>query len=191
MSNGAALTYRNQPYLLGNNDNEQGYYALPDYRKNITVTLAEGDSFLLGSFTCPNQFEADARRAQNVPVWVYRYFGDWANVRLFPPNPAFAGQVLSDGSGAYHGAELEMVFGNPSGVSGIANTKAETQVIALIQGAWAAFARSPATGLSWYGWPKYNPATKSLIRLAYNNSVTPSFVSPSLYFAGCVNATSS
>ena len=43
-----------QPYLLGNNNFEQGYYALPDYRKNITVTIAQGDSFLLDSFTCPN-----------------------------------------------------------------------------------------------------------------------------------------
>lgn len=80
-----------------------------------------------------------------------------------------------------------MVFGNPSGVSGLPNTNAENEMIALMQGAWAAFARDPAGGLTKYGWPEYNPNTNSLIRLAYNNSPTAEFVSPSLYFAACAN----
>ncbi|KAK3112833.1 hypothetical protein LTR53_010464 [Teratosphaeriaceae sp. CCFEE 6253] len=178
------------PYLLGNNDFEQGYYALPSFKKNITVTIDQGDQFLLGSFTCPNDYQARARIAQGVPTWLYRYFGDWPNVNLYPANDDYPGQVVSQGSGAYHGAELEMIFGNPSGVSGLPNTADEDKMIALMQGAWAAFAKNPKTGLTAYGWPVFNPSTNSLIRLAYNNAGTADFVSPGLYNQ-CANFTPS
>ncbi|KAK4541845.1 hypothetical protein LTR36_007377 [Oleoguttula mirabilis] len=177
------------PYLLGNNNYEQGYYVLPDYLKGINVTTAQGDDFLLSSFTCPNAFEAGNRLAYSVPVWLYRYFGNWANIELYPATSAYAGQVIGEGSGAYHGAELEMVFGNPSGVSGIPNSAAENEMISLMQGAWAAFARDPVSGLTVYGWPKYDPSAETLILLALNNSPTAEFVSPSLYNAACVNET--
>lgn len=142
---------------------------------------------MLDCFTCPNKYQAEGRLAHDVPVWVYRNFGNWSNLELYPPNPAYAGQVISEGSGAYHGSDLEMVFGNPSGVSGLPNSQPEKEMIKLMQGAWAAFARDPAKGLTNYGWPEYNPDTSSLIRLAYNNSPTAEFVSPNLYFAACNN----
>lgn len=82
-----------------------------------------------------------------------------------------------------------MVFGNPSGVSGIPNSKAENEMIALMQGAWAAFARNPVNGLTAYGWPEYDPHTHSLIRLAYNNLPTAEFVNSKLYNAACANET--
>ncbi|KAK5118771.1 hypothetical protein LTR85_007977 [Meristemomyces frigidus] len=177
------------PYLLGNNNYEQGYYVLPDYLKGVNVTVASGDDFLLSSFTCPNAFQAGNRLAYDVPVWLYRYFGNWSNIELYPPTAAYAGQVIGEGSGAYHGSELEMVFGNPSGVSGIANSAPENEMIALMQGAWAAFARDPVNGLTAYGWPEYDPSTESLILLALNDTPTAEFVIPSVYNAACVNET--
>ncbi|KAK3614610.1 hypothetical protein LTR56_027140 [Elasticomyces elasticus] len=179
------------PYLLGNNDFEQGYYALPSFKKNNNITIAEGDSFLLSSFTCPNEYQAGVRAANDVPVWLYRYFGDWPNINLYPTNNDYPGQVVSQGSSAYHGAELEMVFGNSLGVSGLPNTADENETIALIQGAWAAFARDPANGLTYYGWPQYNRSADTLILLAYNNSPTAEFVDPNTYFAACANYTPS
>ncbi|KAK3676856.1 hypothetical protein LTR78_003060 [Recurvomyces mirabilis] len=173
------------PYLLGNNNFEQGYYALPSFKKNVTVTIAQGDSFLLNSFTCPNEFQAANRAAHGVSVWLYRYFGDWPNINLYPANNDYPGQVVSQGSGAYHGTELEMVFGNPDLVSNLPNTSNESKMIKLMQGAWAAFARNPASGLATYGWPQYKPGTNSLILLAKNNTPTAEAVDPSLYFADC------
>ena len=91
-----------QPQLLGNNHNEQGYYIIPAYGRGINTTLAQQSQFLLESFTCPNAFEARARAAHGVPVWLYRYFGDWPNTQLYPT------------SGAYHGTEMQMLFGMQS-----------------------------------------------------------------------------
>lgn len=168
-----------------------GYYALPAFKRNTTVTIAQGDSFLLGSFTCPNDFQAKARAAHGVPVWLYRYLGDWPNIRLFPKNDDYPGQVVSQGSGAYHGTELEMVFGNPEAVSGVSNTVNEDEMIRLVQSAWAAFARDPKCGLTKLGWPTFDPVEDSLIRLGYGNAPTAQFMDPTLYTAGCGNYTPS
>ena len=118
-------------------------------------------------------FEAENRRAYGVPVWQFRYFGHWDNLRLYP------------GSGAYHGSDVEMVFGNSETVSGIPPSKPEERTTALMQRAWATFAECPARGLHAMGWPLYNPKSKSLIRLAYENRPAASFVKPSVYDASC------
>ena len=117
--------------------------------------------------------EAENRRAYGVPVWQFRYFGDWDNLRLYP------------GSGAYHGSDVEMIFGNSGIVSGISPSKPEEQTTALMQRAWAMFAEDPARGLLDMGWPEYDPSSKSLIRLAYNNRPAADFVKPSVYDAPC------
>ena len=62
-------------------------------------------------------------------------------------------------------------------------------MIVLVQGAWAAFARDPAKGLTNYGWPTYDPNEDTLIALAYNNTPTAEFIDPSTYFAACSNYT--
>ena len=126
-----------------------------------------------------------------MPTWLYRYFGNWPNIRLYNPssNPAYAGQVLSEGSGANHGSDLEMVFGNPSGVSGLADTAPEKEMISIMQGAWAAFAKDPVNGLKAYGWPKYVNGKDTLIRLAYNNNPKAEFINGQAYFDGCANYT--
>ena len=43
-----------EPYLLGNNNHEQGYYIIPATANGANVSEADGDLFLLQSFTCPN-----------------------------------------------------------------------------------------------------------------------------------------
>lgn len=50
-------------------------------------------------------------------------------------------------------------------------------------GAWASFAKNPTAGLSRapYSWPQYNPQSNSLIRLAYDNQTTASFIAPVTY----------
>jgi carboxylesterase type B len=111
--------------------------------------------FNLEAFACASAIEAEVRAAQGVPVWRYRYFGDFADLRLFP------------GSGAYHGTELDMVFGTAEDVSGIPNSEVEVQTIAYFQKAWTAFAHDPKQGLSiTMGWPLYKNTT--------GNTPTPS-----------------
>jgi len=145
--------------------------------------VTEEDTFLLSSFTCANAFVAKDRRAYGVPTYVFRYFGDWANLQLYNDD------LLGEDSGAYHGSDLEMVFGNDKQVSGISPSKAEKRTTALMQHAWAVFAEDPVNGLTKLGWPEYDADTPSLILLAYNNSPVAEFVSPSLYDSACSTVT--
>jgi cholinesterase len=162
-----------KPFVLGNNDNEQGYYAIPAYGRGINVTKAQGDDFLLAAFTCPNHQQALARRAAGVPVWQYRYFGDWENVRLYPT------------SGAYHGTELQMVLGNSEAVSGRPKGVSETKTQSLMQRLWADFARDPVRGLENAGWPHFDPDAESLALLAHRGSPAMELIEPGIYAASC------
>ncbi|KAJ0163239.1 Cholinesterase [Colletotrichum tanaceti] len=167
------------PILLGNNDNEDGYYRIPAYGNGVVPTPEQVASFLLESFTCPNAYQAEARRTRGVPAWVYRYFGDWDNTRLFPT------------SGAYHGVDLHMVFGASEDVSGgIAASAPQRRTTALVQRAWAAFAGDPVDGLrSVLGWPRFDPREESLVLLAVDNRPEARFVRPRVYDAPCSTVT--
>ncbi|KAJ0343761.1 hypothetical protein KNSL1_010030 [Colletotrichum chrysophilum] len=166
------------PILFGNNNNEDGYYRIPAYGNGVVPTSEQVTSFLLESFTCPNLYQANARLAQGVPAWIYRYFGDWDNTRLFPT------------SGAYHGVDLHMIFGASEDVSGIPPSDAQRETTKVMQRAWAAFANGPGNGLSQViGWPKFNPETDSLVLLALDNNPQPRFVKPDVYGAPCSTVT--
>ncbi|KAK1984890.1 carboxylesterase [Colletotrichum cereale] len=166
------------PVLFGNNNNEDGYYRIPAYGNGVVPTSDQVKSFLLESFTCPNTYQAEARRERGISTWVYRYFGDWGNTRLFPT------------SGAYHGVDLHMMFGGSENVSGIAPSDPQKQTTALMQKVWATFANDPLNGLSSVvGWPKFDPSEESLILLAFENNPEPQFVKPEVYDAPCSTIT--
>ncbi|KAK1723051.1 hypothetical protein CaCOL14_001996 [Colletotrichum acutatum] len=166
------------PILFGNNNNEDGYYRIPAYGNGVIPTQAQVESFLLESFTCSNSHQGRARSDNDVPAWVYRYFGDWDNTRLFPT------------SGAYHGVDLHMIFGASGDVSGIPPSDPQKKTTALMQSAWAAFANDPADGLSSVlGWPKFDPKEESLVLLAHDNNPEAQFVKPSTYDAPCSTIT--
>lgn len=169
------IAIHSQPQLLGNNHNEQGYYVIPAFGRGINTTAAQRDQFLLESFTCSNDFRARMGRANNVPTWMYRYFGDWANTRLYP------------NSSAYHGTELQMLFGNSGDVSGIPPSASQVQLTKVMQHAWFAFANDPVNGLSELGWPQFELGKKTLVRLGLENSPEPGFVKPEMYSGSCSN----
>ena len=55
-------------------------------------------------------------------------------------------------SGAYHGSEIPIIFKTTPAGKGIANnTIEELEVMAFMRGAWASFAKNPASGLTSYG----------------------------------------
>ena len=175
---------------MGNNENEAGYYKIAAFAKGVTLSDAEWDAFNRQCFSCANALEAK-NRAQFVPTFLFRYFGDWDNLRLYPT------------SGAYHGSDLEMVFGASADVSGLPNSANENTTIALVQKAWAAFAQDPVDGLTnVMRWPRYVPDSEFLliqgfeniggliegnttIALAQNNTPTAILVSPSQFDSNC------
>jgi len=168
----AAGQFAKKPYLIGNADYEAGVFKISLPLTDEAWIFAD-----LLSFTCPARDAAQARSALGLPTWRYRWFGEFPNTRL----------TLNPDSAAWHGSELPIVFGTAADVSGAPNTAAEDSIIALLQGAWATFAKNPTSGLSSapFNWPLYSPSTTSLVRLGFNNESTASFVAPSTFDDGC------
>lgn len=165
------------PYFHGHNNYEQGYYVIPAFAQGRNVTEAQSAQFLLESFVCPTSYEAQQRVKANVPTWVFRYFGDWDNTRLYPT------------SSAYHGSELHMILGGSEDASGLAATHAQDNTLRLFQGAVAAFASDPKNGLAKFGWPRFDPKTESWIQIAVGNQARATFVKPEEYDGTCANIT--
>jgi carboxylesterase type B len=144
------------PLLAGNNDHEDGWYRIAGWGAKLNFTDARWDQFTQRAFTCPNAYTTNYRVQHGVPTWRYRYFGDFDNLCLYNSTAGLGPK----GSAAYHGVDMNMVFGTAEDVSGLRNTHSEYAVSRYMMGAWAAFARDPTKGLERYGWPKYNPNGK-------------------------------
>ncbi|KAH8588440.1 Alpha/Beta hydrolase protein [Bisporella sp. PMI_857] len=175
-SNYSEQTPPSIPMLVGSNDYEAGIFRTQLALAGITFADSDWDELNLASYTCPVGQRADAGIAANNPTWRYRYFGVFPNTNI------------SSQGGAYHGAELQLIFGTTFSTPN--STAEEIKFEDYIQGAWATFAKDPVNGLTTYedGWPLYDPAKESLIRLAYDNLVGTNLASPEPYDAGCVNA---
>ena len=164
------------PLLIGSDDYEAGTFRTQLALGNITFAESDWDEYNLASFTCPASKRANVSLAASNPTWRYRYHGVFPNVDI------------SSQGGAYHGAELQLLFGTTYLTGN--STAEEIAVEAYIQGAWAAFAKDPARGLLTYegGWPLYDPAEKSLVRLSFDNLVGTNLAFPDVYDAGCATA---
>jgi cholinesterase len=86
-----------------------------------------------------------------VNTFRYRYYGEYPNLRL-TLNGRFGP------SGAWHGAEIPMIFGTQVDASTEANTAPETALSKYMQSVWAAFAKDPENALyeDPFGFPQYN-----------------------------------
>ncbi|KAH8422568.1 uncharacterized protein LDX57_000321 [Aspergillus melleus] len=169
----AAGKFAKLPYLVNNNDNEAGYYRVNAFAASLTLTDEDWNQFNLAAFTCPSDQAAKDRAANGVAVWHSRYFGDWDNMRLYPT------------SGAYHGVDIPMVFGNSADISAVSASKVEQEFSQYMASAWVAFARDPQKGLTKFGWPQYDAKKNTLIGLAHKNSVKAEFLNPSDFQEGC------
>lgn len=168
--------YIRRPLFIGNNDYEAGLFKVIAGASNITLPDSTWAILNLAGFTCPAADTA-LLRSLRVPTYRYRYFGEFPNTRL----------TLNPSSGAWHGAEIGIVWQTAADVSGEPNTPAEASISTYLSGAWAAFAKDPDTGLSQrpYGWPRYDADETTLIRLAYNNETTASYALPVTYDIAC------
>ncbi|KAG9242147.1 Alpha/Beta hydrolase protein [Calycina marina] len=161
------------PLLIGNNDYEGGLWRTTFALEGIILSDDFWNAFNLIGFTCPTGVRANASHAQSTPTWRYRYFGEWENL------------AISTEASSYHGAEIPILFNTQPANS----TSEELNFAKYMRGAWATFARDPQKGLNSYGtgWPTYDPAYSTLIRLAYNGSTGTNLASAYDYDWYCVN----
>ncbi|KAL7917893.1 Alpha/Beta hydrolase protein [Trichoderma austrokoningii] len=170
------------PVMLGNTNNEDGFYRLVPYAQTgLLPTSQDVTDFLLESFTCPVTFQASARRSHRVPAWAFRYMADWDNTRLYSTN--------SSTSGAYHMVDLHMIFGASEDVTGLPTTEGQRNLTKIMQTAWASFADDPVDGLTALGWPQFDQSEDSYILLGEDNIPSAQFVAPSDWNAPCSTVT--
>ncbi|KAF7586659.1 hypothetical protein BBP40_008528 [Aspergillus hancockii] len=161
------------PYLAGHNHNEAGFYKISAWAKGSTLPESEWQSFNKQTFTCPTDEAVLARIRAGVPAWRFRYFADWNNTRLYPT------------SGAYHGVELNMIFGNSRVVTNLPETAPQLQLQKEMQHAWATFVANPHHGLEKLGWPQFSLDDNTLISLGEGSTAGVNFTDPTQYNAGC------
>lgn len=137
-----------KPMLLGNTDYEAGMIKVLFGSQGRTLTLDQWAIVNLQYFTCPVGSAGQWRAQNNVPVWRYRYYGEFPNLRL----------TIDPSSGAWHGSEIATVFGTAP-LAGLPNTAAQSSITRYIMSAWAAFAKNPSSALASapFQWPLYDP----------------------------------
>lgn len=170
----ASRTPSNKPLLIGNNNYEAGLFKVDLALEGIIYGEDFWDDFNLQEFTCPAGIRANVSVANAVPTWRYRYFGNFPNTNI------------ATDSGAWHAAELVILF--DTAPTDPAWTADEVSISNYMRGAWAAFAKDSAAGLSTYGggWPMYDYSTESLIRLAFDNATGTNLAMPALYDGDCI-----
>lgn len=150
---------------MGHNHYEAAYYKVPAFGQGRVLNESIWTDFNLECFTCASALEATQRAKNNIPVWRYRYHGDWNNTRSINPILIYKDKGrctdcifrLFPTSGAYHGVDLHMIFGGSEEVSGLPESIPQTQTKRIMQKMWASFAADPARGLSRLGFPTYQP----------------------------------
>ncbi|KAI3396825.1 hypothetical protein diail_11654 [Diaporthe ilicicola] len=135
------------PRLHGSNADEGETFAINFALLGLVLPRAYWGWHTLAFFGCPTAASAagHARAAgPDVPSWRYMYAADYPNVRL----------TVDPSLGAYHGAELNPLFGTSEALGG-PDTPAEAATGSYMRAAWAAFAKDPHCGLSGggFGWP--------------------------------------
>ncbi|KAI1909220.1 hypothetical protein LOZ65_006565 [Ophidiomyces ophidiicola] len=161
------------PIIVGHTDQESAFYNISAWARGTFQTDQQWAEFVTEVFGCTSMKSADYRTRHHIPVWRYRYFGDWDNTRLFP------------NSRAYHGVDLHMIFGNSEAVSGDPESPEQTKLKRVMQKSWAAFAADPWRGPRDLGWPTYRKNGRTVARFGYANKHRPSFVPPRVYDATC------
>lgn len=156
------------PMLVGNVDDEASFVwpvllAYTYFDKSTVDRLAPLTNLVrpifdivnLIGFTCGSRQAVGLRADQGVTTYRYRFYGgNYTNL-----------YINYVGSG-YHTAELPVVFGTASWLTGIQDTPAQASMGAFMRNAWAEFARDPENGLSNLGWPKYNEYGESMVHLS-------------------------
>ncbi|TEA13119.1 putative secreted lipase [Colletotrichum sidae] len=89
-------------------------------------------------FGCPAHYETALRNVAGLKTWRYMYSGNFTN-------------IMPGGHGAYHSAELPLIFGTHDIARGN-STVFEDRVSDVMQDLWRAFVESPEDGPAKNGW---------------------------------------
>jgi cholinesterase len=152
---GALGQFIQKPYLIGNNFYEAGLFKLLGQAGGTNISDADWALFNQGIFQCPTATAAGYRVNQQVPTYRYLYFGAFENLALTNKPP----------SGAYHTAEISVVFQTIADLVTPPSTGQELKLSRYLNTVWASFAKNPSDGLSLeprFLFPQYNPYSKSL-----------------------------
>ncbi|KAI8944895.1 carboxylesterase [Xylaria longipes] len=118
------------------------------------------DKGTLSDFICPAYNTSNVRAENNLTTYRYQYVGNYSNITPYP------------WMGAYHGADLPMIFGTYN-ISG-GSTEFQNQVAERMQDYVFAFLADPQRGLAKLGWvsshnSKSNDGT--MVRLGEDESI--------------------
>jgi hypothetical protein len=90
-----------------------------------------GTSSMENASSAPMLLERKNPALTGVPTFIFRCFGDWDNLRLYPT------------SEARHGADLKIIFGASADICRSPDSNDECRMIAIMRKAWATFAHDP------------------------------------------------
>ncbi|KAK4198270.1 Alpha/Beta hydrolase protein [Triangularia verruculosa] len=138
----------NVPTIIGTNVND-GVPFVPLTAEGVNSTVEAVTT--AGFFFCPAVQVSDLRIVAGVPVYRYYYTGNFSSVSP----EAFMG--------AYHSAELPLLFGTNSMFRGL-STPEEEACSEAMQDSWVAFATGGQAGLEATGWPRYDNLDTGLVR---------------------------
>ncbi|KAK0726631.1 Alpha/Beta hydrolase protein [Apiosordaria backusii] len=136
------------PTIIGTNAND-GIPFVPLTAEGVDASIEAATT--AGLFFCPAVQASALRIAAGVPVYRYFYTGNFTNV-----SPATF-------MGAYHSAELPLLFGTDSLFRGL-STPEEEACSHVMQTSWVALAEGGQAGLDATGWPRYDDLDTRLVR---------------------------
>ncbi|KAF2106962.1 Alpha/Beta hydrolase protein [Lophiotrema nucula] len=159
------------PLLVSNTISEADGFLPFDPVSGVNTTLS--DLLTLVMHHCPVAVASNATAYAGVPTWRYLYAG------------AFPEQLPYPWMRPFHGSDNQLILGKVEEAAyedvSAEMEKAEGYLIDAI----GAFVRDPQSGLSKYGWPKYEAGSKTLVKLFGNETAGVEFVDPASYDAAC------
>ncbi|KAH7128128.1 Alpha/Beta hydrolase protein [Dendryphion nanum] len=151
-----AGNFTKKPAIIGTNVNE-GEAFLP-YNRTFGPDKATADFFTLQVFLCPAVKTTQDRYAASASTFRFLYGGNFSNI-----SPQWW-------EGAYHSAELPLIFGTHD-IARSKSTPFEYAVSEKMQDYWVAFARDPERGLGRLGWKSYRPEGEAVL-IGYKDVVS-------------------
>lgn len=149
------------PALVSTTSNEQSSlieYPISNLMGGPNKTAV--DKGTVQDFICPAYNTSNVRADNNLITYRYQYVGNYSNITPYP------------WMGAYHGADLPMIFGTYNLSGG--TTKLQERVAEEMQDYVFAFLANPYDGLARVGWPPScgsNDGDNEMVRLGDGESI--------------------
>lgn len=147
--------FSRKPAIIGSTTNEG--VAFLAYNKTFGPPQEEADAVTREVVNCPAVQNTKNRYAVNATTFRYLYAGNFSNI-----SPRWW-------EGAYHSADLPLVFGT-YGIARGNGTEFEKQVSEKMQDYWVAFAEDPVNGLPKLGWNSYAGGKGSAMLIGQNGT---------------------